>query len=228
MDYIQKIKLLYSLPQNNNYGIDENEIISIENELKIKLPKILREYYSTLGKNKIVNNSFNRLFEPKEISFAKDKNYLVFYEENQGVVYWAINRNDIGNENAKVYGNYDPEDLTQDWFIDSETIDNFLLSMAYWNGALEGLNFSANYSNDNGIEGNIIKNIEDNFTEIKGITNQQLRFFTNNDVEIIALTFETENKYNGIYIGTNNEEAYKSMLKKISIEWDYRSDKDNG
>jgi hypothetical protein len=214
MDYIQKIKLLYSLPQDNNYGIDENEIVLMENELKIKLLKILREYYSTLGKNKIVNNSFNRLFEPKEISFTENKNYLVFYEENQGVVYWAINRNDIGDENAKVYGNYDPEDLTQDWFIDSETIDNFLLSMAYWNGAREGLNFLANYSNDNVIEMNVIKSIENNFTEIKGITNQQLRFFTDNDIEIIALTFETENKYNGIYIWTNNEEVYKNILKK--------------
>jgi hypothetical protein len=227
MDYIQRIKLLYNLPQNNTYGISENEIILMENNLKIKLPKILREYYLTLGNNKNINNSFNRLFEPKEISFTEDGNYLVFYEENQGVVYWAINKNDMENENPRVYGNYDPDDLTQDWFIDSETTDNFLLSMAYWNGVLEGLNFSANYSNDSGIESNIIKNIEDNFSEIKGITNQQLRFFTDRNIEIIVLTFDTKYNYNGIYIGTNDEEAYKNIVEKINIEWDYRSDKDN-
>jgi hypothetical protein len=177
MDYIQKIKLLYGLSENINYGFNETEIIEMENKHSIKIPKILREYYLKLGKNENINYSFNRLLKTKdEIGFTVDENYFVFYEENQGVVYWAINRNDMGNENAKVYGNYDPEDLTQDWFIDSETIDNFLLSMAYWNGVLEGLNLSANYSNDNGIEMNTIKSIEDNFTEIKGITNQQLRF----------------------------------------------------
>jgi hypothetical protein len=228
MDYIQKIKLLYNLTPNNNYGISENEIVLMEDNLKIKLPKILREYYLALGNDENINNSFNRLFEPKEIYFTEDKNYLVFYEENQGVVYWAINKNDMESENPKVYGNYDPDDLTQDWFIDSETTDNFLLSMAYWNGVLEGLDFSANYSNDSGIDSNIIKSIENNFVEIKGITNQQSRFFTDKDIEIIALTFDIKNNYNGIYIGTNNEKAYKNILEKINIEWDYRSDKDNG
>ncbi|MDR1199535.1 MAG: hypothetical protein LBK94_11105, partial [Prevotellaceae bacterium] len=130
MDHIQKIKLLYNLTKNKNHGISENEIVLMENNLKIKLPKILREYYLELGNNENINNSFNRLFEPKEISFTEDKKYLVFYEENQGVVYWAINKNDMESDNPKVYGNYDPDDLTQDWFIDSETTDNFLLSMA--------------------------------------------------------------------------------------------------
>jgi hypothetical protein len=227
MDYIQKIKLLYNLPENYNYGIPENEIIAMENILKIKLPKILREYYLELGNNKSINNSFNRLLEPKEIGFTEDNKYLVFYEENQGVVYWAINKSDIGNEDPRVYASYYPNDLTQEWFIDSETTENFLLSMAYWNGALEGLNFLANYSNDNGINNNTIKKIENNFTEINGITNQQLRFFTDNDIGIIALTFESENKYNGIYIGTNNQETYKNILEKINIKWDYRSDEDN-
>jgi hypothetical protein len=227
MDYIQKIKLLYNLPENNNYAIPENEIIAMENNLKIKLPKILREYYLKLGNNKMINNSFNRLLEPKEVEFTENSKYLVFYEENQGVAYWAINRNDIENEDPKVYASYDPNDLIQEWFIDSETVGNFLLTMAYWNGALEGLNFSANYSNDDGIDNNAIKNIENNFTEIKGITNQLLRFFTNNDIGIIALTFDSENKYNGIYIGTNNKEVYKKILEKINIKWDYRSDEDN-
>jgi hypothetical protein len=226
MNYIQKIKLLYNLLENYDYGISENEIIAIENNLKIKLPKILREYYLKLGKNKIINNSFNRLLEPKEIGFTENNKYLVFYEGNQGVVYWALNKNDVENEDPKVYASYDPNDLTQEWFMDSETTENFLLSMAYWNGALEGLNFLANYSNDSGIDNNVIKYIEKNFTEIKNITNQQLRFFTDNDIEIIALTFESKNKYNGIYIGTNNQETYKNLLEKINIKWDYRSDED--
>jgi hypothetical protein len=226
MDYIQKIKLLYNLPEDKDYGIDENEIITTENNLKIKLPKVLREYYLKLGNNENINNSFNRLLKPKEISFTDDGSYLVFYEENQEVVYWAINKNNFENENPKVYGTYDPNGLEQEWFIDSETMENFLLSMAYWNGVLEGLDFTANFSNDDGIENTIIKNVENSFTEIKGITNQQLRFFGCENTGIIALTFDLDNNYNGIYIGTNNKETYNRILEKIDIEWDYRSDKD--
>jgi hypothetical protein len=226
MDYIQKIKLLYNLSENKDYGFNEAEIIEIENCFKIKLPHILREYYLKLGKNEDINNSFNKLLKPNETGFTEDNNYFVFYEENQAVVYWAINKHDFENENPKVYGNYDPKDLTQDWFIDSETMEGFLLSMAYWNGVLGGLNYSANYSNENSIDENIVKNIETNWNEVQGITNQQLRFFTNENKEIIALTNDLENKVNGIYIGTNDTEKYKQALEKINIKWDYRSDED--
>ncbi|MDR1316604.1 MAG: hypothetical protein LBK13_06990, partial [Spirochaetales bacterium] len=202
MDIIQKIKILYNL--SKDYGYNENEIIEAENKLSIKFPKKLREYYRVLGKNKTVNESFNKLLSINgEIGFTDDNNYLVFYEENQGVVYWALDRNDLENNNPKVYGNYDPANGSGDWFVDSETVEGFLLSMAYWNGALEGLKYTANYSNDDGIENNIIKNIENCWNEVTGITNQQLRFFTHDDTEIIALTTDSGNNTNGIYIGTN-------------------------
>jgi hypothetical protein len=226
MDYIKKIEVLYNLPENKNYGIDENEIILAENNLKIKLPRILREYYLKLGKNKKINNSFNQLLKPKQTKFTDGGNYLVFCEENQGVIYWAININDMENDNPKVYSTYDQNNSNQEWYIDSETMENFLLSAAYWNGVLGGLKFTANDSNDNGYENSIIKNVENNFMEIKGITNQHVRFFSNENIEIIALTFDLENKYNGIYAGSNNKKTFNKILEKINIEWDYRSDWD--
>ena len=226
MDYYQKIKKLYCLSKNSGYS--ENEIVEVENNLEIKFPEILREYYHILGKNKAVNESFNRLLNINgEIGFTDDNNYLVFYEENQGVVYWAISKNEIGNNNPKVYGNYYPNNKSGDWFIDSETIEGFLLTMAYWNGVLGGLKYNAIYSKDSCIKSNIIKTIENGWEEIKGITNQQLRFFENDGTEIIALTTDLENNVNGIHIGTNNKETFIKTLKKINIKWDYRSDEDN-
>jgi hypothetical protein len=46
-------------------------------------------------------------------------------------------------------------------------------------------------------------------------------------MEIVAVTFDLKNNYNGIYIGTNNEKVYKNTLEKINIEWHYRSDEDD-
>jgi hypothetical protein len=223
MDMIQKIKTLYDLSQNDGYS--ENEIIEAENNLSIKFPRILREYYLILGKNKTVNESFNRLLNINgETGFTEDTRYLVFYEENQGAVYWAIDQKDLGHNNPKVYGNYDPNNGSDDWFTDSETMEGFLLSMAYWNGALEGLKYTANCSNDDGIESDIIKNVENRWNEIKGLTSQQLRFFANDDMEIIVLTTDLENNVNGIYTGTNDKTKFMEMMERINIKWDYRSD----
>jgi hypothetical protein len=226
MDFIKRIKLLYGLSEDENYGYDENIIIEAENRLEISFPQILREYYLKLGKDEKINKEFNRLLNPDgEMSFSED-GYLIFYEENQSVVYWGIKKGNLKENNPQIYGNYDPINLTDEWFIDSETLDGFLLTMAYWNGVLGGLNYTANYSKDDGIDNNIIKDIESNWKEIKGITKQQLRFFANDDYEIIVLTTDLENSVNGIYIGTNNENNYYKILEKINIKWDYRSDKD--
>ena len=226
MEYLQKIKNLYGLSKNSGYS--ENEIVEVEKKLKIKFPKTLKEYYHILGKNKVVNESFNRLLKINgKIGFTNYNNYLVFYEENQGVVYWAISKEEMENNNPKVHGNYDPNNKLDDWFIDSETMEGFLLSMAYWNGVLGGLKYNTNYSKDNKIKSSIIKKIENGWNEIKGITNQQLRFFENDGREIIALTTDLKNNVNGIYIGTNNKETFIEALGKINIKWDYRSDEDD-
>jgi hypothetical protein len=225
MNIFQKISTLYNV--SKNYGYSENDIIQEENKQKIRIPRVLREYYALLGRNKKINETHNRLLKLNSETGFSDDGYYVFYEENQAVVCWGINKNDMEKDNPKVYGNYDPENLTEDWFIDSETLEGFLLTMAYWNGALGGLKYNANYSNDSGIEDSILKNIENNWNEITGITNQQLRFFTNDDIEIIAVTTDLENTANGIYTGTNDKNKFIEILKKINIEWDYRSDKDN-
>ena len=128
--------------------------------------------------------------------------------------------------NPNVFRNYDPNNCVDEWLLDSETIEGFLLSMAYWNGVMGGLKFNANYSTETVIKNSIIGNIEKNWKEIQGITNQQLRFFSNNDNEIIVLTTDLEKNANGIFIGTNNKKVFIEILEKINIEWDYRSDKD--
>ena len=227
MDYIQKIKVLYNLPGNKNFGFNESVILEMENEHNIKIPKTLRDYYLNLGKHKNINSTFNRLLKTKdEVGFTDDKNYFVFYEENQSVVYWAIYKNDLENNNPKVYGNYDPKNSMQDWFIDADSTDGFLLSMALWNGVLGGLKFTANYSPNKSVEEKIVKTIEKNWKEINGVTNQDLRFFTNDYFEIIAMTTGLKKNVNGIYIGTNLEKNYKTILEKIDVKWDYRSDED--
>ncbi|MCH5720555.1 SMI1/KNR4 family protein [Niabella hibiscisoli] len=81
--HLQKIKKLYNLPENDNAGFDESEIIALEKRLRVQLPAELRNYYLELGKNEPINYSHNRLLKPgKEIRFSKDR-YLVFIRKTR-------------------------------------------------------------------------------------------------------------------------------------------------
>ena len=226
MTYQQKIRHLYGLDQTENFGFSETEIWDLEKRLNFKFPKVLREYYLVLGKNKNINNTFNRLLKPNsEIDFSTDR-FLVFYEENQSIIYWAIKEQDLQLDSPCVYGNYDAVNLTQEWFVDSSTTENFLLSMAFWNGVLGGLKFNANTSDANYLTEITIKIVETNWMELKGITNQQLRFFTSDFTDIIVFTTDLKSTINGLYIGSNNRKKYKNIIDKLKIEWDYRVDRD--
>ncbi len=226
MTYQQKIRQLYGLDETRNYGFSETEILDLEKRLNFVFPKVLREYYLTLGKNQKLNDTFNRLLKPKsEIDFSTDR-HLVFYEENQAVVYWAIKEQDLYLDNPCVYGNYDAVNLTQEWFVDSLTTENFLLSMAFWNGVLGGLKFNANTEAKNDLIETVINQVEKNWTELKGITNQQLRFFTSDFSDIITFTTDLNSKINGIFIGSNDKKKYENIINTLKIEWDYRTDRD--
>ena len=82
MTSTDKIRQLYNLPKNENFGFEETEINEIEKSLDIKFPLELKNYYLTLGKVEALNYSHNRLLKPnKEIGFSNDR-YLVFYEND--------------------------------------------------------------------------------------------------------------------------------------------------
>lgn len=226
MTYLQKIKNLYTLNENKTYGFSETEVAECEKKHSITLPAILREYYLVLGKNETVNNSFNRLLHPVTETGFSDDRHFVFYEENQGVAFWGIREIDLTLTNPTVYGNYDAINLTDEWFVDSTTTENFLLSMAFWNGVLGGLDYTANTTSPDDLQNYPLDNLEQQWTELKGITNQFLRFFTKNFSEIIALTTDHHGNVNGIYAGTNNEEMFRAIMDFMKIEWDYRTDRD--
>jgi hypothetical protein len=102
MNYLGKIRRLFQLPEEESSGFSETEIAAVEQSLNIKLPAVLREYYLIIGKNEKVNDSHNKLLGPDTIYFTEDR-YLVFYEENQGVVQWGIKESDLSIGNPSVW-----------------------------------------------------------------------------------------------------------------------------
>lgn len=223
MHYLQIIHKLYNLTEDANHGYPEAAIAALEDRLQVKLPASLRQYYLSLGKNKVVNDSFNRLTSLGEIGFSEDE-HLVFYEENQAVVLWGIARAELQQDNPAVYGTYDS--AREEWFVDAATTENFLLSMAWWNGALGGLPHTAFTDLEEDLTNEHIAAVTANWQEQKGVSNQLLRFFTNDYEDIIVLTTEQDGQVNGVYIGAHSEERYHLILNTLHMEWCYRTDRD--
>ena len=63
--------------------------------------------------------------------------YQIFFVENQGVYAWAIRGDDAMRDDPPVYVTEDESE----WHLESHTLTDFLISMAYWQDGL-GLPYS--------------------------------------------------------------------------------------
>jgi hypothetical protein len=228
MDYIDRIKTLYGISDDEASGFSEIAIDEAEEKGGFKFPQALREYYARLGKCHAPNASFNRILGPDEAVLLEASKHLVFCLESQGAVYWAFEKEDLEEANPKVLSTYNIETSDQVWLVDSDTTEGFLASMAYWNGVLGGLDFCANYMPDEGsLDKSMVEAVERNWIEITEASNTQFRFFTEDDREIIALTIDEGGEATGIHVGTGDEDRFIDILDKLDVDWNYRSDEDD-
>ena len=212
-DYCYIISCLYDLNPGQSQGYTENELSLAEQKLDCKLPASLRQYYLLLGKNNALNNTFNRLLAPNELYYTPD-NHLIFYEENQEVVIWGLNAKTMGDPDPAVWGSYDTG--RAEWFVDSDTTEHFLLSMAYLSGVLGGLSYRAMKVKPSS---ETISFIEKTWKEQKDITNQYLRFFTNDYSGILVLMTNEAEQAERLYIASNHKEAYLAMSSRLNLLW---------
>jgi hypothetical protein len=214
MTYFDKIRHLYGIGAQEQLGFEAHEIDQ-------PLPEMLKEYYLSLGKQEAINYSYNRLLKPGgEIGFSQD-DYLVFYEENQGVVFWGIKRADLHLSNPPVYGNYSGDEMQPDWHLECAATDAFLLLMAVYNGVLGGLAFNANSFET--VPRETVEDIQNTYEEIKEISHATQRVFTRDYEAMISLSFDKEGNCTGAFIGTGDADRFDEMLDKLDLEWSYIS-----
>lgn len=223
MMYIQKIRTLYDLPADEMFGYSEEEIIDLEIDLGVRLPGTLRDYYLHLGKNESINHSHNRLLSPDgEIGFSND-DHLMFYEENQGVATWGIKKEELLLDNAPVWGNYGDEE-TPDWQREANTVEDFLLLMAVYNGTMGGLKYHANCLDD--IDPEVVKAIQQRWSEVPGISWEKQKVYTDDFREVISLSFDDDGNCAAVFIGTSDQNTFDELLDEIEVEWSYISYED--
>ena len=211
-------------------GFSEAQLLKAEKRLLITLPEEFRAYYLELGATKGVNQSYNSLATPQQLYFAGD--YLCFCEENQGVVMWAICKEDLTNPNPPVWGNYSSE-TDPNWIQETKNLSDFWLYMAIYNGVMGGLPYNANAMGGLDMEGfevptEAVVHIEKQYTELTSLSWEGQRTFTDANFKIVITLaiHQTTNRATAIFIGSAQQELFDTLLgdmENLGLQWDYTS-----
>ena len=227
---MENIKKLYNLTPKNCKGFSQAQLLKAEKRLHITLPEEFRAYYLQLGATKSINQSYNSLATPLQMYFTGD--YLCFCEENQGVVMWAIRKEDLTNPNPPVWGNYGSE-TDPNWIQETQNLSDFWLYLAIYNGVMGGLPYKANAMGGWDMENfevpeQAVAHIEKQYTELTSLSWKGQRTFTDANFQIVitlAIHRDT-NRATAIFIGSAQRKLFDTLLdamENFGLEWDYTS-----
>lgn len=221
MDYLKHISALYQL--NFPCCLPEAKITAAEQHLGIRFPAVLREYLLTLGGSEAVNQSFNRLLPLGKMDF--DDDYLVPMEENQGVFLCGIARADLAQDNPPVHiGFYTGETESYEWQPHLPDTSALLLELACTNATMGGLRYCANIMDEESIDTQAARFIQQNHTEIIELRQENQRFYTDGFHEIILLCFAENGNASGVFIGTADQDRFDTLLELFGWgNWLYTS-----
>lgn len=113
-------------------GLDITIIENAETNLGIKLPQALKDFYLTVGKIELFTDAYEYFAKPEQIYIKAGK--LIFLEENQSILSWAINPADSDKKQVTVYQspNIEENEKRVEWYEESLPLDDFLVLIMYY------------------------------------------------------------------------------------------------
>ncbi len=108
-------------------GLGDDAVQTKLVEYGLTLPEALIDYYALAGQHPI-NVKHNQLLPIEQIKWMGSK--LMFMEENQWVVYWAIDESDVNNPNPVVWQGTNSDAI--DWYEEQYKLNQFLMAMWKW------------------------------------------------------------------------------------------------
>ena len=215
-------KKLFSKDEKD-IGFSEKEILEAEERLGIKLPKLIRNFYLTQVRNRLINSCHN-FARPQQLYIDNNK-WLLFYGENQGIWGCAIILEERGDNGLKVYINYEQQGYEEE----AKSFKDFIIVRA----ACDYGNYIYPYSM---IAENISKEdlemIANNLGKPKSeITppnyNFKRRLYWENENEVVRI-FEWENNVysnkKSIFVQSFNSNDFEKYFKiNENIEWNLLS-----
>ena len=178
------------------------------------VPDVLRDYYTTLGAHKALNQTQDALVVPD--TFLKSPNrlskflrddYLVFYVENQNAVTWGVKADDVTQPDPPVYQSTDGDD----WFVVTDSISQFLMFQAHMQAT-----FSREYLNEMAwdVSNEQLAEIARLFPSKNADSDMYLgvRFFGEPGTIIMLLR---DGDHWSMYFGCDDEECYDALEARL-------------
>ena len=108
-------------------GIPRIQLQKALDKRHVQIPAALFEYYVLAGRHPI-NTEHNCLRTVDELDWMDDK--LVFMDENQNVVFWGIDRNDLSKDDPIVWQGVNSEPM--EWYEEDFSVSRFMMAMWEW------------------------------------------------------------------------------------------------
>jgi hypothetical protein len=112
-----------SLPELAD-GLGDESVQARLAQRGLQIPAALSDYYSLVGYHWI-NKQQNRLRPIEELDWYED--WLVFMDDDQGLVSWGIQREDLCKPDPVVWQGVLGEEI--DWFQENLTLSKFFVEM---------------------------------------------------------------------------------------------------
>ena len=207
MTSFAEIKQLFSLSATNGYTPAE-----MQNCLENfgKLPEVLYDYYTQLGKVEHLNNTQDQLLDPDKMRFSPNGDFVIFYAENQWACVWAIRKEELEAIDPPVYMSFDEEK----WSVETDRTSLFLVAMANLQATF-GLPYSSEeFSSITTAELEIIqthfKKKTAAFSKWIGID-----FYGNHENDVVAV-MKNEGYFDMMY-ASGNKLQFDELYKKLNL-----------
>jgi hypothetical protein len=113
-------------------GVAESRLRRAEKRLGTTLPSAVREFYSVAGAAR-ETREHNRLYLPEDLVIEEGR--LIFMEENQAVVDWAVSVGSRPKADPEVWQRVNEDDAP--WYSEGMTFAEFIIKNLAWQRGIE-------------------------------------------------------------------------------------------
>ena len=131
-NYVNALGQIFGRPLARRDGIAESRLARVEKRLRIALPSAVREFYSLAGAAGECREH-NHLYWPEDLNLEEGR--LVFMNENQGVVDWAVSVGSRQRADPEVWQRVSEDDAP--WYSEEMTFSVFILKNLAWQRGIE-------------------------------------------------------------------------------------------
>lgn len=192
-------------PMRAEDGCTEGEIFKAEEKVGVQFPALLRSFYLRSGRLNVIHEAQDRLVAPDQLQIVNK--VLLFYEENQCVVFWGVQLRHCNMEDPPVVQAENRDKIT--WQPFQKRLSDFLIMMVYWQSVNGGMPFG-------GLGSIPPKRAERVETIWPLVMQHEALKVHSRDGQVVCLIGEDQ-----VHVAGRSREDFAAIESRLNVDWDY-------